>query len=41
MKQGSRIVDIGEPPGMPPSRFYDMERAQTAGDGNYLQGIQP
>jgi RHS repeat-associated protein len=41
MQQGSRIADIGEPPGMPPSVFYEMERAETSGYFNYFQDPQP
>ena len=38
--KGSRIIDIGEPPGMPPSSFYDMELNQVDGYWNYFQHIQ-
>jgi hypothetical protein len=38
---GSRIMDIGEPPGMPPSDFYNMELGQVNGYGNYFQDPQP
>lgn len=41
VKQGSRITDIGQPPGMPPSVFYDMERAETRGYFNYFEDLQP
>lgn len=41
MRQGNRIVDIGEPPGYPPSDFYNMELNQVRGYGNYSQDIQP
>lgn len=41
MRGGSRIVDIGEPPGYPPSPFYNMERQQVSGYWNYVQDIQP
>lgn len=41
MKSGSRIIDIGEPPGMPPSDFYNMELNQVDGYWNYFQDIQP
>jgi len=41
MRRGNRIIDIGEPPGMPPSDFYDMERRLTNGYWNYFQDIQP
>lgn len=41
MRRGSRIVDIGEPPGYPPSDFYDMELNQVRGYWNYFQDIQP
>src|SRR6188472_1835852 len=29
MRRGNRIVDIGEPPGYPPSDFYNMELNQV------------
>lgn len=35
MDAGSRIIDIGEPPGMPPSDFYNMEQQQVDGYWNY------
>lgn len=38
---GSRIIDIGEPPGMPPSDFYNMEQGQVDGYWNYFQDPQP
>ncbi|MBP6997264.1 MAG: hypothetical protein KBB39_14100 [Phycicoccus sp.] len=41
IRSGSRIVDIGEPPGYPPSVFYNMERQQVSGYWNYVQDIQP
>lgn len=41
MGGGSRIVDIGEPAGYPPSGFYDMERQQVSGFWNYVKDIQP
>lgn len=41
MRGGSRVVDIGETPGMPPSVFYDMERSQVDGYWNYVQDPQP
>jgi RHS repeat-associated protein len=41
MRRGSGIVDIGEPPGMPPSPFYDMEREATSGYGQYRHDPQP
>lgn len=41
MRGGSRIVDIGEPAGYPPSVFYNMERQQVSGYWNYVQDIQP
>lgn len=41
MRGGSRIVDIGEPPGYPPSVFCNMERQQVSGYWNYVQDIQP
>lgn len=41
MRKGNRIVDIGEPPGYPPSPFYDMERQQTREYWNYVQDTQP
>jgi len=41
MRRGSQIVDIGEPPGMPPSAFYNMERQQVSGYSKYVQDIQP
>ena len=41
MRGGSRIVDIGEPPGYPPSAFYNMERQQVSGYWNYVQDTQP
>jgi hypothetical protein len=40
VRQGSRVIDIGEPPNMPPSDFYDMERAETQGYRNYSQDPQ-
>jgi len=39
VQQGSRVVDIGEPPNMPPSD--GMERPETHGYGNYSQDPQP
>jgi hypothetical protein len=41
MRGDSRIVDIGEPTGYPPSAFYNMERQQVSGYWNYVQDIQP
>ena len=41
MRGGSRIVDIGEPPGYPSSSFYNMERQQASGYWNYVQDFQP
>jgi hypothetical protein len=41
MDSGSRIIDIGEPPGMPPSDFYNMKQGQVAGHWNYYQDPQP
>jgi hypothetical protein len=41
MRGGSRIVDIGEPPGMPPSNFFNMESQQVSGYSNYVQDLQP
>lgn len=41
MRSGSRIMDIGEPPGYPPSIFYNMERQQVSGYRNYFQDFQP
>lgn len=41
MRNGSRIVDIGEPPGYAQSAFYNMERQQVSGYWNYVQDIQP
>lgn len=41
MNAGSRIIDIGEPLGMPPSSFYNMERGQVDGYWNYFQDFQP
>lgn len=41
MGAGSRIIDIGEPPGWNPSSFYNMELEQVAGYGKYFQDIQP
>ena len=41
MRNGSRIMDIGEPPGYPPSTFYNMERQQVSGYWNYFQDFQP
>jgi hypothetical protein len=41
MRNGSRIVDIGEPSGYPPSVFYNMERDQVSGYWNYVQDVQP
>jgi hypothetical protein len=36
LRGGSKIVDIGEPPGMPRSNFYDMERSEVRGYWNYV-----
>jgi len=41
MSAGSRIIDIGAPPGMPLSGFYNMELNQTNGYWNYFQDPQP
>ncbi|MGX7681529.1 hypothetical protein ACSMXN_21815 [Jatrophihabitans sp. DSM 45814] len=41
MDAGSRIINIGEPPGIPPSDFYNMELDQVDGYWNYFQDIQP
>jgi hypothetical protein len=41
MRRGNQIVDIGEPPGYPPSDFYNMELEQVRGYSNYFQDIQP
>jgi hypothetical protein len=41
MRGGSRVVDIGEPLGMPPSDFYNMERAETEGYWNLVLDLQP
>lgn len=41
MRQGNRIIDIGEPPGYPPSAFYEMELSQVRGYQNYSKDIQP
>jgi RHS repeat-associated protein len=41
MRNGSRIVDIGEPAGYRPSQFYSLEREQISRYGNYFQDFQP
>lgn len=41
MRRGNRIVDVCEPPGYPPSDFYNMELDQVRGYWNYVQDIQP
>lgn len=41
MRRESEIRDIGEPFGMPPSRFYEMERRTTSGYPKYRQDPQP
>ena len=41
MQAGSRIVDIGEPPGYPPSAFYNMERTRVDGYWNLFKDPQP
>ena len=41
MMEGKGLTDIGEPPGMPKSDFYDMERKQVQGYPNYTQDLQP
>ena len=41
MKAGNRVVDIGEIPGMPASKFYNMERQQVSGYSNYFRDPQP
>jgi len=41
MRRGSRIFDIGEPPGYRPSSFYDMERQQVSGYWNYFEDFLP
>jgi RHS repeat-associated protein len=41
MRAGSRVMDIGEPPGMPPSDFYNMELQQVDGYWNYFKDLQP
>lgn len=41
MRQGKRIIDIGEPEGYQPSVFYEMERIQLDGYWNYVQDPQP
>jgi hypothetical protein len=41
MQAGSRIVDIGEPPGYPPSPFYNMERTRVDGYWNLFKDPQP
>ena len=41
LRAGSRVVDIGEPPGMPPSDFYRMELGQVDGYWNYFRDMQP
>lgn len=41
MSGGSRIIDIGQPPGMPPSNYYNMEVQQVDGYWNYFQDFQP
>jgi hypothetical protein len=41
IQQGSRVIDIGEPSGMPPSAFYNMEIEETQGYWNYYKDSQP
>ena len=41
MQAGSRIVDSGEPPGYPPSPFYNMERTRVDGYWNLFKDPQP
>jgi hypothetical protein len=41
MNAGSPIIDIGEPPGMPPGCFDNMERGQVDGYWNCFQDFQP
>ncbi len=41
MRCNEIVIDIGEPPGMPPSRFYDMEAKATAGYPRYREDPQP
>jgi RHS repeat-associated protein len=41
MRRGNEIIDIGEPSGMPPSRFYEMERRLTHGYSRYREDPQP
>ncbi|MBU2111072.1 MAG: hypothetical protein KKE65_05390 [Actinobacteria bacterium] len=41
MRNGSRIMDIGEPPGYPPSIFYNMERQQVSKYWNYFEDFRP
>ncbi len=38
---GAKVVDIGEPAGYPPSRFYDMELEQLRDYWNYVRDTQP
>lgn len=41
MGRSDRVVDIGEPTGMLPSDFYNMELGQVKGYWNYVQDFQP
>jgi hypothetical protein len=41
MRGGSRIIDIGEPPGMPSSDFFNMESQEASGYWNYVRDLQP
>jgi RHS repeat-associated protein len=41
VRRGNRIVDIGQPRGYRPSAFYEMERRQVRGYGNYVKDYQP
>lgn len=41
MRRESEVVDIGEPPGIPSSPFYEMERQATRGYPKYRQDPQP
>src|SRR5699024_5744252 len=41
IRRGSRIIDIGEPPGYRPSPFYEMERQQVRDYWNHMKVPQP
>ena len=41
MMQGRKLVDIGQPDGLRPSIYYDMEHEQVERYGQYILDIQP